>query len=56
MNLLDNLLRMLRNDKCAMHGCNEPRKKGVLLPSAFCVGHWYVNIVQPTMSQGGKEE
>ena len=39
-----------------MKGCNEPRKKGPLIPSAFCYGHWYVNIVQPTFSQSGNQE
>lgn len=44
------MLNKFRKDKCSMQGCNEPRKKDGLLPSAFCPGHWYINVVQPTLN------
>ena len=56
LTLVNQILRWFRKDKCSMKGCNEPRKKGDFFPSAFCYGHWYVNIVQPTFSQGSKDE
>lgn len=56
MTLANNLLKGLRKDLCDIPGCNEPRKIGGLFPSAYCEGHWFIKIVQPTLSQGGKEE
>ena len=54
--LADKLLKGLRKDLCDIPGCNEPRKIGGLFPSAYCEGHWFIKIVQPTLSQDGNQE
>lgn len=56
MNLANRVLKRLRKDLCDIPGCNEPRKTGGLFPSAYCEGHWFIKIAQPTLSQGGKDE
>ena len=42
---------MFNENKCNVQGCNETRKKDGIFSSAYCIGHWYIRVVQPILRE-----